>query len=76
MVWFSITRQSENKRISQEVSWFFFKLFKASLVLDSPHVFVQGGYGLETLNFWLKIGVYFSENLSAILEIYDFQSFW
>ena len=44
--------------------------------LDSPHVFVEGGYGLETLNFWLKIGVYFSENLSAILEIYDFQSFW
>ena len=26
--------------------------------MDSPHVFVEGGYGLETLNFWLKIGVH------------------
>ena len=42
---------------------------------DSPHVFVEGGSGLETLNFSLKIGIYFSENLSAILEMYDFQSF-
>ena len=41
---------------------------------DSPRVFDEGGYGLELI-FWLKIGVYFSENLLAILEISDFQKF-
>ena len=40
--------------------------------MDSPHVFDEGGYGLE-LKFLLKICVYFSDNLSAILEISDFK---
>ena len=62
--------------MSSYVNKDFIFLSKHPFLMDSPHVFVEGGYGLETLNFWLKIGVYFSENLSAILEIYDFQSFW
>ena len=44
------------------------------IIADSPCVFGDGGCGLE-LNFRLKIGVYFSENLSAILEISDFLKF-
>ena len=42
---------------------------------DSPRVFAVGGCGLKTLNFWLKIDVYFSGNLSAILEISDLENF-